>query len=193
MRSSDQILHDRINLPRVVKRLEHIVQDTNWIVEGADEPGRRDSWIKARGTLQQIYYARVLLKNVELDDPHTTPSSEKQRQHIRTTVTRLEKYMRNIEEQLTPPFQRPSLILPSIPPPISHHPLSQEGSKPASPSVEATLIPAEDSSSIRNIVYCFISPPVTIPCHRYSDNPSKFTCIAGRVVGATCPHGCAVA
>ena len=86
MQASEKTLHDRINLPRLVKRIESTVKEDSWTVEG---PARRDSWIKARGVLQvswgylnivrpftvlfqRILHARTLLKNLELDEPATT-------------------------------------------------------------------------------------------------------------------------
>ena len=47
IRTNDQILHDRINLPRLVKRLERSVSEEDWSLTS-----QRDTWIKAQGTLQ---------------------------------------------------------------------------------------------------------------------------------------------
>lgn len=49
MQDAEKSLHDRINLPRLVKRLEGTVKEDSWATDG---PARRDSWIKARGVLQ---------------------------------------------------------------------------------------------------------------------------------------------
>ncbi|KAL4078268.1 hypothetical protein V8B97DRAFT_2003509 [Scleroderma yunnanense] len=159
MQATEKTLHDRINLPRLVKRLESTVKENSWTVDG---PARRDSWIKARGTLQKIRHAHTLLKNVELDEPATTPcvpvatcmrdvnapsrASERHYQHIRTTLDRLETYMLKTEKQLAPPVQRPKLILPSIPPPIPRHSLVHKDSE-QTPQVEIVLIPAEGNPS----------------------------------------------
>jgi SNARE protein 1 len=45
--TNDQILHDRVNLPRLVKRLEKSVSEDDW-----SDSSQRDTWIKAQGTLQ---------------------------------------------------------------------------------------------------------------------------------------------
>lgn len=82
--TTEQLVHDRINLGRLVKRLEMSTQNDNWNqLEG------NSAWIKAQGSLQvsslakfpmhantqrkRIKHARQLLKNVEADDPY--PSS----------------------------------------------------------------------------------------------------------------------
>ena len=88
MRTDEQILHDRINLPRLVKRLEQSIQEDDW---SKSTPPKRETWIKAQTTLQvstphthvgitdrehlyqQIRHARLLLKNVELDNVDPTP------------------------------------------------------------------------------------------------------------------------
>ena len=86
MRTDEQILHDRINLPRLMKRLEQSIQEGDW---SKTNPPKRETWIKARAMLQvrlllrgrhhrpssfqQIRHARLLLKNVELDNVDPTP------------------------------------------------------------------------------------------------------------------------
>ncbi|KAI6157930.1 membrane fusion protein Use1-domain-containing protein [Pisolithus tinctorius] len=131
MRTAEQTLHDRVNLPRLVKRLERIVQD-DWSEDGPTNP---DSWVKARVTLQQIRHARGLLKKVELDVAAVTPVSEQYYEHIKNTLQRLETYMLGIEKQLVPPLQRPHPILPSIPPPEPKFSIT-EPVKTESPFVE---------------------------------------------------------
>ncbi|KAI6121831.1 hypothetical protein F5141DRAFT_1194441 [Pisolithus sp. B1] len=135
MRTGEQVLHDRINLPRLVRRLERIVQD-DWSRDG---PANPDSWIKVRVTLQQIRHARSLLKKVEMDAAAITPAPESERyyEHVKNTLQRLESHMLRIEKQHAPPLQRPHLILPSIPPPEPKFPVTERSGTTESPSVEA--------------------------------------------------------
>ncbi|KAI6010503.1 membrane fusion protein Use1-domain-containing protein [Pisolithus marmoratus] len=133
MRTSEQILHDRINLPRLVRRLERTVQD-DW---GGDSSPNQESWIKARVTLQQIRHARGLLKKVELDAAVTTPMSEQYYEHIKDTLQRLESHMLKIEKQLAPTLQRPHPILPSIPPPKPKLSVTERAKITESPSFQA--------------------------------------------------------
>ncbi|KAG9316829.1 hypothetical protein JVU11DRAFT_2895 [Chiua virens] len=141
MRTEEQILHDKINLPRLLKCLEQSIQDSDW---SKTNPPNRETWIKAQGTLQQIRHARLLLKNIEVDNLDPTPAEERRYQHFRTTLKHLEEYMRQVEHQLTPPVRRPTPLLPSIRPPP---PKPAPAAEPTSPPVEATLLPAETTPS----------------------------------------------
>lgn len=92
MRTDEQIRHDRINLPRLMKRLEQAIQDDDL---SNTTPPKRETWVKAQAMLQvspdvvassnnrrsrahpmdaqQIRHARLLLSNVELDSVDPTP------------------------------------------------------------------------------------------------------------------------
>ena len=48
--SKEQLKHDRINLSRLVKRLEHVVSDDCWTER--DHWNREDVWVKAQGMAQ---------------------------------------------------------------------------------------------------------------------------------------------
>ncbi|KAF8134428.1 hypothetical protein EV363DRAFT_1562044 [Boletus edulis] len=146
MRTDEQILHDRINLPRLIKRLEQSIQEDDW---SKSDPPKRETWLKAQATLQQLRHARLLLKNVELDNVDPTPAQERRYQHFKMTLKHLEDYMLQVNQQLTPPVRRPKPLLPSIRPPPPRSPTSKS-SEPTTSPVEATLglIPAEASSSL---------------------------------------------
>jgi SNARE protein 1 len=47
LQSTEQIVHDRINLGRLVKRLEKSAEDEAW-----SQDDGHNTWIKTRGTLQ---------------------------------------------------------------------------------------------------------------------------------------------
>ncbi|KAG2744906.1 hypothetical protein P692DRAFT_20865575 [Suillus brevipes Sb2] len=134
VRTNDQILHDRVNLPRLVKRLEKSVSEDDW-----SDSSQRDTWIKAQGTLQRIRHARLLLKNVEVDDHGTSPASEHRYQRLRATLDQVEAFVTEIEQKAAPPLKRPIPILPSI-----RAPKTKAADLETIP-VEATLIPTEDT------------------------------------------------
>ncbi|KAG2154441.1 uncharacterized protein EDB93DRAFT_1223282 [Suillus bovinus] len=135
VRTNDQILHDRVNLPRLVKRLEKSVSEDDW-----SDSSQRDTWIKAQGTLQRIRHARLLLKNVEVDDHGTSPASEHRYQRLRATLDQVEAFVTEVEQKAAPPLKRPAPILPSI-----RAPVTKAADLETSP-VEATLIPTEDTT-----------------------------------------------
>ncbi|KIJ68041.1 hypothetical protein HYDPIDRAFT_173736 [Hydnomerulius pinastri MD-312] len=170
MRTDEQILHDRINLPRLVKRLELSVQEDGWT---NNPSAKRDAWIKAQATLQKIRHAKVLLKNVELDDITSTSASEGRYQQFRATLEHLEHYMLKVEQRVAPATRRPKPLLPSIRPPVAKSSVAQETEKPRSPSIEATLIPAETgpSGSIPHVDDLIPATP-SVPEKRVFDDKS---------------------
>ncbi|KAG2120137.1 hypothetical protein DEU56DRAFT_904782 [Suillus clintonianus] len=135
VRTNDQILHDRVNLPRLVKRLEKSVSEDDW-----SDSSQRDTWIKAQGTLQRIRHARLLLKNVEVDDHGTSPASEHRYQRLRATLDQVEAFVTEVEQKAAPPLKRPTPILPSIRAPVT------KAADLETVPVEATLIPTEDTA-----------------------------------------------
>jgi SNARE protein 1 len=70
VRTNDQILHDRVNLPRLVKRLEKSVSEDDW-----SDSSQRDTWIKAQGTLQvRSELLVVIIRFLEADDVLANPA-----------------------------------------------------------------------------------------------------------------------
>lgn len=76
IRTNDQILHDKINLPRLVKRLEKSVSEEDW-----SDTSRRDTWMKAQGTLQVCYDFILKPKqpNVVSANPTRAPAFKERR------------------------------------------------------------------------------------------------------------------
>ncbi|KIK94571.1 hypothetical protein PAXRUDRAFT_827848 [Paxillus rubicundulus Ve08.2h10] len=173
MRTDEQMIHDRINLPRLVKRLEQSVQEDDWT---KSSPRNRDTWIKAQATLQKIRHAQLLLKNVELDDDDATPASERRYQHFRTTLEHLQDYMLRVEQQVAPPIRRPKALLPSMRPPVAKSPATRETAESQNPPVEATLIPAEPSPSTPDVD--LVPTPSTLPEPRVFENASTSSAVA---------------
>ena len=48
--SKEQVKHDRINLGRLLKRLENLVSDDGW--EEGDQKRGEDAWVKAESMAQ---------------------------------------------------------------------------------------------------------------------------------------------
>ena len=52
MMPTEQILHDRVNLARLVCRLEKTISDETWTEDPTGSSTSTPTWIRARGTLQ---------------------------------------------------------------------------------------------------------------------------------------------
>ncbi|KAI6166035.1 membrane fusion protein Use1-domain-containing protein [Pisolithus thermaeus] len=184
MRTGEQVLRDRINLPRLVRRLERIVQD-DW---SGDGPANPDSWIKVRVTLQQIRHARSLLKKVELDAAAITPAAESERyyEYVKNTLQRLESHMIRIEKQHAPPLQRPHLILPSIPPPEPKFPVGERSGTTESLSVAAVSddyhpLPSAEVENLLPATSDVTETPPSENVHAPSSNPSAASPLSSNI------------
>ncbi len=59
MNTSEQILHDRVNLVRLVRRLDKSVNEFNWVSEQSPA-----LWFKSEGLLQVgLFFALWMLDN----------------------------------------------------------------------------------------------------------------------------------
>ncbi|KAH9932510.1 uncharacterized protein B0H18DRAFT_985979 [Fomitopsis serialis] len=115
--SNEQVTHDRINLARLVRRLEKSVAAEDW---DAGHLPPRATWIKTQQTLQKLKYARKLLDNVEL---HESDQDAFQRYaELRATLARLHSVVKEVDQRVTPSPTRPTPILPIIPLPRSTRP-----------------------------------------------------------------------
>ncbi|KAI0247738.1 hypothetical protein BJV78DRAFT_1276806 [Lactifluus subvellereus] len=115
MNSPEQILHDRVNLVRFVRRLEKSVNESDW------SSGRRTTlWLKSQGLLQQLKHARKLLSSVELYN-ETQPSAKLRRRlkDIRDLLYKLDAFMLSVNERVVsePPRLEPFLPTVPLPPP----------------------------------------------------------------------------
>ena len=48
---TEQLVHDRVNLTRLVRRLEKTVANESWTDDAAGPPSSTPAWIRTRGTL----------------------------------------------------------------------------------------------------------------------------------------------
>ncbi|KAH9858986.1 hypothetical protein C2E23DRAFT_800851 [Lenzites betulinus] len=167
---SDQLLHDRVNLARLVRRLEKTVSNDTWpneVTESASIP----AWITTRRTLQKVKHARKLLQAVESNEDASDSSSSRQYGDYRQTLDRLEKLVVEADKRYSPRATRPEPILPSIPPPQTVVELpSTDASAQQDPST--TLLPAEPtpSSATHELL---LSPSESVPTIRGPLNPAE--------------------
>ncbi|KAF7980363.1 hypothetical protein HWV62_38815 [Athelia sp. TMB] len=134
---TEQLAHDRINLGRLVKRLESSIQSENW-----DQANGNNAWIKSQGTLQRIKHARQLLKNVEADDPDpSSPKSAQRYRDMRIALDKTEDFILAVDKRVAPKRSKPPSLLSTLPIPVNEPPTPE---KP-SPSTLDTLLPADES------------------------------------------------
>lgn len=117
LQNTEQITHDRVNLTRLVKRLETAVNSEEWNHEV--ETSGRAGWLKTQGTLQKLRYARKLLQTVEAHyDPEAASTSNHKYKDMEHLLDRLEARVTDINQRVSPKHSKPSPILPSIPRPV---------------------------------------------------------------------------
>ncbi|TFY57473.1 hypothetical protein EVJ58_g6997 [Rhodofomes roseus] len=182
--SNDQYIHDRVNLARLVRRLEKSIAAEDW--DAAQLPPRA-TWIKTQQTLQKLKYARKLLDSVELHE-HDQDAFRRY-EELRATLARLHNAVKEVDQRVAPSPTRPPPILPTLPLPKTAKPapvpsirISEEEKHPQdgapsandlllSPSdtlldsapVSATLLPADPPSP---------AAPATTPTPAFLQNSS---------------------
>ncbi|KAF5376285.1 hypothetical protein D9615_008519 [Tricholomella constricta] len=173
MSYSGDLLHDEINLRRLVRRLDKATSE-----EWAESPRDR-AWIKAQGTLQKVKFARKLLKNVDIYEEEQTPKRVQQLNDIRTKLDKVEAFMKEIAHRTAPILKRPAPILPNIPQPppptssmISDLPpggaaptagLRENGSRATMLHTDDLLLPADTPSYPSSTSFSFATPMTLIP------------------------------
>ncbi|KAI0829779.1 hypothetical protein BC628DRAFT_1067563 [Trametes gibbosa] len=167
---SDQLLHDRVNLARLVRRLEKAVLNEAWL---KDMPGSAPTpaWITTRRTLQKVKHARKLLQTVESNEDASDSSSSRQYGDYRKTLNRLETLVVEADKRYSPTVTRPEPILPSIPPPPAVTEIfPTDVSADQDPST--TLLPAESTygSATHDLL---LSPSEPEPLFRGPINPAE--------------------
>ncbi|KAF8492922.1 hypothetical protein JB92DRAFT_1211979 [Gautieria morchelliformis] len=147
--SKEQLKHDRINLGRLVQRLESVISNDNW-----DEEGKQygeDAWVKAEGMAQKVRYARQLLLNVDYYeelDPRTqsqTVSKQNSLQSIRETLDKLDNFVDVVKRRLETEPMAETSYLSLVPLPTEEEAaMSEPGVVEQFP--EAVLIPSDSLS-----------------------------------------------
>ncbi|KAI0061617.1 hypothetical protein BV25DRAFT_1886327 [Artomyces pyxidatus] len=159
LQSPEQVLHDRVNLARLVRRLDKAVAESDW-----DNSSGQEVWLRSQSMLQKLKYARKLLRNVELyDEIDASPKLLHRHNELREVIDRLESIVQSVDERVKPTPPRPAPLLPSIPlpplsarrpePPLTHRiaPASSDSPGPAdeAPAPEADLLlgPTDEAPS----------------------------------------------
>ncbi|PCH35960.1 hypothetical protein WOLCODRAFT_140139 [Wolfiporia cocos MD-104 SS10] len=171
-RALEQATHDKVNLTRLVRKLEKTVADEDWNASGMLPP---NAWIKTRTTLQKLKYARKLLNNVEMleDDPE----SLKRYGQLRKLLERLESIVTEADQHVKPVSKGSSPLLPTLPLPVlpspkpivtlSESPIpAQPGQEPISSDVitsaatqDLLLSPSDTETALRSNPSAILLPP----------------------------------
>jgi len=151
---------DRINLGRLVKRLEKEVAEQNWSQH--EQP--RQTWIQATMILQNYKYARKLLYDVEQEneiDPSSSLSHQKYAATVKESLDKLEGPMQDVERRAQLHNHRPKSLLATLPLPTQS--ISTPTRQATSP-VE-TLIPGpDDATELRS--HATSGPLLSIPADK---------------------------
>ncbi|THH31402.1 hypothetical protein EUX98_g2792 [Antrodiella citrinella] len=165
LQTQEQIIHDRVNLGRLVKSLERTVTGEEWqqLCNDTHEPTKQ-AWIKVQGTLHKVKYARKMLRSVEsnanLGDPSTSAGRY---QVIRDSLDRLESALLEVDKRVTLKRSRPEPLLPTLPIPEPPTPKASlppidvdtaDAEVPLSPGGPSAALSAQD---------LLLSPSDTIP------------------------------
>ncbi|KAF7427856.1 hypothetical protein PC9H_007072 [Pleurotus ostreatus] len=136
--SLEQIKHDRINLARLVRRLEKSTATDEWS-SGAE----LSVWANTQDALQRVAFAKKLLRNVELYEDDSL-SADGRFEEIHTKLDRIEASLREVEKRFTPKRSRPKSILAQLPVPEMDAGLDE--SAPLLPADDLLLPPSETPS-----------------------------------------------
>jgi len=139
MTVKEEVVHDRVNLVRLMRRLDKSVNEADW------GTGRNWTlWLKSESVLQQLKHARKLLGNVELDN-EIQPSAKlgKRLADIRSMLDRLDAFMLSVNERVAPEPSRLEPFLPTVP-----RPLPPTTRKPDLPTVQRLTPPSHVTSSL---------------------------------------------
>lgn len=129
--SRERIVHDRINLYRLVRRLEQSVAEEGWSNPSdlADsEPFPHAIWIRSQGTLGKIRHAKSLLKNAELESQIREWDLDYHDVAIR--LSKLEVVVSEVNKKCASTPRRPPPMLPLMPQPVDKPENVTSGSPP---------------------------------------------------------------
>ncbi|KAI0338263.1 hypothetical protein BDW22DRAFT_1415622 [Trametopsis cervina] len=116
MQDSEQVRHDRVNLVRLVRRLDRTVGSKEW--EDEMRSPTRATWVKTQGMLQKLKFARKLLKTVELHHALEDSSASTRLDEYEDTIAKLETVVNEAHKKVAHQPRRPPPILPTLPLPV---------------------------------------------------------------------------
>ncbi|CCL98191.1 uncharacterized protein FIBRA_00185 [Fibroporia radiculosa] len=132
---SEQLVHDRINLFRLIRRLEKGVAAANWDVDGLPP---QLTWIKTQGTLQAsgheclqclgyaslnsidrfAYRPSSLREGCSRMSSFTKTIPSTRYDQLRSSLDNVENVVKEVDQRVAPKQSRPPSILHTLPPPI---------------------------------------------------------------------------
>ncbi|KAH9940382.1 uncharacterized protein BXZ73DRAFT_42820 [Epithele typhae] len=166
---AEQSVHDRVNLARLVCRLEKSVAAEAWSCE-ALPPASPPAWIRTRGMLQKIRHARKLLQSVQANGDAIDSASVGRFAEISKSLDHLESVVTEADKRVSPSVTRPPSILSSLPKP-SPPPVTPAILEETLPEPTTTLLPVEETSAIATHE-CLLSLAAS-PAVRGPINPSE--------------------
>ncbi|TFK53780.1 hypothetical protein OE88DRAFT_1733653 [Heliocybe sulcata] len=160
--SAEQSRHDRINLVRLVKKLDqsvkHDFEERN--VQDVERSGQRELYVKAQGTMQKVKYAQRLLRNPEVE---SELQLQRMYEDFRSTLERLQSVVERTLKVLEPRPIHPEPMLPTLPKPkttpqyptnTAENPAETPAEAPRSPDEAIESLPTSD---------LLLSPSDTLP------------------------------
>ncbi|KAF9497914.1 hypothetical protein BDN71DRAFT_1587875 [Pleurotus eryngii] len=172
--SLEQIKHDRINLARLVRRLEKSTATDEWS-SGAEH----SVWANTQDALQRVAFAKKLLRNVELYEDDSL-SVDGHLEEIRTKLDGIETSLKDVGKRFTPKRARPKSILAQLPVPGVGG-----GGAPAGLDESAPLLPADDLLLPPLETPSFPSPIPTLLATTAPPLASKSTAVAPKFLHNT--------
>ncbi|KAF8490386.1 hypothetical protein F5888DRAFT_1900627 [Russula emetica] len=162
MNTPEQILHDRVNLVRLVRRLDKSINKSDWGYEKS-----MTLWLRAEGMLQQLKYARKLLSNVaSYNDSQPSTKLRQRLTDIHGLLDKLDSFMLSVNERVIPEPPRAEPILPTLPlpPPSTRRVTPSVVQRLASPSdvtseEESVRLPLEHTLDEGGAVSSILLPP----------------------------------
>ncbi|KAH9484822.1 hypothetical protein JR316_0001724 [Psilocybe cubensis] len=152
--------HNEINLIRLVRRLEKSVANVDdW--KPSASLRKEEIYLSALKSLQNVKFAKRLVKNIEADDFEPPPKKLQRLDDAKAKLERVESFLSNVEKTTKPEPKEPIPILPTLPvprPPLtpSHiEPSQQQRSQSPTPQElkEKSPSPALSKNNL------FITPP----------------------------------
>ncbi|KAJ4481096.1 hypothetical protein J3R30DRAFT_3287859 [Lentinula aciculospora] len=153
---------DDINLTRLIRRLENTVNAQVW-----DRSLSNELWLKSLETLQNVNFAKRLLKNIELDAEGSSSADSQRYDGIRANLEQFETFLKSVEKRSKPILSKPRSLLSTIPEPIADITECELSSEPEESSQNVPTLPTDSlltspadlpSASIVSSIPTLISP-----------------------------------
>ncbi|KAI0031134.1 hypothetical protein K488DRAFT_52742 [Vararia minispora EC-137] len=184
LQTNEQLLHDRINLTRLVRKLDKSVAETDW-----DKESELSAQVKSHAMFEKTKHARRLLQEVRVYDEMDGNSFQARHADVRRTLDRLESTILQISQRAMGSPPRPPPILPSVPLPpaparglepavsVSNH-FATHATSPTTEKADVSLLLGSVDETPRDTPLLALDPmdPTFLPSRPRSDpSPSALT------------------